>query len=65
MKIELAVNQTGPKYAKKTSLYFNQNTDRWMQEDIKTFFGAQVIKQHKTYLGHPSLIDRSKTNFFS
>lgn len=28
-------------------------------------FGAQVIKQHETYLGLPSLIGRSKTNSFA
>ena len=49
----------------KTSLHFSRNTDRGVQEAIKTLFGAQVIKQHKTYLGLPSLISRSKTNFFT
>ena len=28
-------------------------------------FGAQVIRQHETYLGLPSLIGRSKTNTFA
>ena len=36
-----------------------------MQNKIKTMFGAQVIKQHETYLGLPSLISRSKTNSFA
>ena len=36
-----------------------------MQTKIKTMFGAQVIKQHETYLGLPSLIGRSKTNSFA
>ena len=28
-------------------------------------FDAQVIRQHETYLGLPSLIGRSKTNSFA
>ena len=36
-----------------------------LQTKIKTMFGAQVIKQHETYLGLPSLIGRSKTNSFA
>ena len=36
-----------------------------MQNKIKTMFDAQVIKQHETYLGLPSLISRSKTNSFA
>ena len=49
----------------KTSLYFNKNMMGEMQNKIKTMFGAQVIKQHETYLGLPSLIGRSKTNSFA
>ena len=49
----------------KTSLFFSQNIDPATQEAIKTLFGAQVIKQHETYLGLPSLIVRSKTNTFA
>ncbi|XP_023871998.2 uncharacterized protein LOC111984613 [Quercus suber] len=49
----------------KTSLYFSRNTAREVQEAIKTLFGAQVIKQHETYLGLPSLVGRSKTNSFA
>ena len=36
-----------------------------MQTKIKTMFGTQVIKQHETYLGLPSLIGRSKTSSFA
>lgn len=36
-----------------------------MQNKIKTMFGAHVIKQHETYHGLPSLIERSKTNSFA
>ena len=49
----------------KTSLYFSRNTKGEMQNKIKTLFGAQVIKQHETYLGLPSLIGKSKTNSFA
>ena len=49
----------------KTSLYFSRNTGGEIQSKIKTMFGAQVIKQHETYLGLPSLIGRSKTNSFA
>ena len=49
----------------KTSLYFSRNTKGEMQNKIKTLFRAQVIKQHETYLGLPSLIGRSKTNSFA
>ena len=49
----------------KTSLFFSHNTDRRIQEAIKGRFGAQVIKQHETYLGLPSLVGRSKRNTFA
>ena len=49
----------------KTSLFFSRNTRGEIQNKIKIIFGAQVIKQHKTYLGLPSLIGRSKTNSFA
>ena len=49
----------------KTSLYFSRNIDVGTQETIKTLFDAQVIRQHETYLGFPSLIGRSKTNSFT
>ena len=31
----------------KTSLFFNCNTSRDVQEEIKSRFGAQIIKQHE------------------
>ena len=49
----------------KTALYFSQNTPMEDQEAIKNMFGTQVTRQHKTYLGLPSLIGRSKTNTFA
>ena len=48
----------------KTSLFFSHNTSHDMQEEIKQRFGAEVIKQHETYLGLPSLVGRSKKNTF-
>lgn len=39
----------------KTSLYFSWNMMGEVQNEIKTLFGAQVIKQHETYLDLPSL----------
>ena len=44
----------------KTSLLFNKNTPREVQEEIKNKFGAQVIKQHEKYLGLPTLVGRNK-----
>ena len=48
----------------KTALFFSHNTTPDIQEDIKQRFGAEVIKQHETYLGLPSLVGRSKKNTF-
>ena len=42
----------------KTALFFSKNTPRVLQEEIKTRFGAQVIRQHEKYLGLPSLVGR-------
>ena len=48
----------------KTSLFFSKNTPSDVQEEIKTRFGAQVIKQHERYLGLPSLVGRNKQSTF-
>ena len=40
----------------KTALFFNHNFKPDLQEEIKQHFGAEVIKQHETYLGLPSLV---------
>ena len=48
----------------KTSLYLSSNTATDIQEEIKTRFGAQVIKQHEKYLGLPSLVGKNKKNSF-
>ena len=40
----------------KISLFFSNNTSREVQEEIKSMFGAQVIKQQEKYLGLRSLV---------
>ena len=49
----------------KTSLFFSPNTNEGIRDDVKTFFGAQVIKPHKSYLDLPFLVGRSKSNTFA
>lgn len=55
----------------KTSLYFSSSTAHEVQEEIKSRFGAQVIKQHlskkkkiikqhEKYLGLPSLVRKNR-----
>ena len=48
----------------KTSLFFSHKTSQDIQDNIKHCFGVDVIKQHETYLGLPSLVGRSKKNTF-
>ena len=48
----------------KTSLFFNNNIQQDIQDDIKFHFGAKVIKQHETYLGLSSLVGKSKCYAF-
>ena len=48
----------------KTVLFFSSNTPQDIQDDIKQMFGLEVIHQHETYLGLPSLIGKSKSNTF-
>lgn len=45
-------------------MFFNPNTSKVIKNEIKSRFGAQVIKQHEKYLGLPSLIERNKKNSF-
>ena len=49
----------------KTSLFFSSNTSRDVQEEIKNWFGAQIIKQHEKYLGLPSLVGKNKRLTFN
>ncbi|XP_075659272.1 uncharacterized protein LOC142629188 [Castanea sativa] len=49
----------------KTSLYFSHNTADGVKETIKATFGAQVIKQHESYLGLPSLLAGWKEKLLS
>ena len=48
----------------KISLFFSSNTPQDIEDDIKTRFGADIICQHETYLGFPSLVGKSKCNTF-
>ena len=43
----------------KIALFFSRNAPHSTQEEIKNCFGAEVICQHETYLGLPSLVGRS------
>ena len=49
----------------KTSLFFNKNTSREVQDQVKQMFGAQIIQHHKKYLGLPPLLGKSKRNAFN
>ena len=48
----------------KTSLFFSQNTSQDIHDGIKNRFGFEVIWQHETYLGLPSLVGKSRCNPF-
>ena len=48
----------------KDFLIFNSNTPQDIQDHIKDFFGVEVIHQHETFLGLPSLVGKSKCNSF-
>lgn len=34
------------------------------RDEIKSKFGAEIIKQHEKYLGLPSLVGKNKCNIF-
>ena len=59
MSMRLAKKKSG-----QNCLFFSHNATSDIQEDIKQRLGAEVIKQHETYLGLPSLVGRSKKNTF-
>lgn len=48
----------------ETTLFFSRNTLQDKQEDIKNWFGAEIIRQHEKYLGLPSLVGKSTCNTF-
>ena len=48
----------------KTALFFSRNTPHSIQVTIKNQFGAEIIRQHETYLGLPSLVGKGKCNTF-
>ncbi|KAL0013096.1 hypothetical protein SO802_000165 [Lithocarpus litseifolius] len=63
--LETYGHASGQKFNKeKTSLFFSHNTSQDIRDNIKHRFGAEVIKQHETYLSLPSLVGRSKKNTF-
>ena len=49
----------------KTSLFFNKNTKREVQDQVKQIFGAQVIQHHEKYLGLPPLVGKGKRKAFN
>ncbi|KAL0009325.1 hypothetical protein SO802_010827 [Lithocarpus litseifolius] len=52
------------KIMEKLGFHPSPNIASNFQEEIKSRFGAQVIKQHEKYLGLPSLVGRNKKNTF-
>ena len=49
----------------ETSMFFSSVTHQDIQEEIKTRFETQIIRQHEKYLGLPSLVGRNKRNIFN
>ena len=49
----------------KISLFFNKNTKREVQDQVKQIFGAQVIQHHEKYLGLPPLVGKGKRKAFN
>lgn len=48
----------------KTSLFFNKNTSREIQDQVKNMFGAQIIQHHERYLGLPPIVGKGKRQAF-
>ena len=48
----------------KIALFFSRNTPQTIQDTITNRFGAEIIRQHETYLGLPSLVGKGKCNTF-
>ena len=48
----------------KTSLLFSKNTRANIQNGVKDTFSAQILQQHKKYLGLPSMVGRGKKKAF-
>ena len=63
--LEVYERELGQKLNKeKTSPFFSKNTSVEVKEEVKDMFGAQVIHQHKRYLGLPTLVGRGKKKAF-
>ena len=48
----------------KTTLFFSPNTSHEVQEDIRSLFGAQILKNCEKYLGLPMVGGRFKVRTF-
>ena len=48
----------------KTTLFFSPNSSHKVQEDIRSLFGAQILKNCEKYLGLPMVGGRSKVSTF-
>ena len=58
--------ESGQKINKdKTSLFFSKNTRADIQNGVKDTFNAQILQQHKKYLGLPSMVGRGKKKAFN
>ena len=49
----------------KTSLFFNKNTSKEVQDRVKRMFEAQIIQYHEKYLRLPLLVGRCKKKAFN
>ena len=49
----------------KTSLFFSKNTSREVQDQVKSFFGVQIIRHYERYLGLPPLVGKGKRKAFN
>ena len=64
--LEVYEKESGQKLNReKTSLFFSKNTKEDIQNFVKDTFGAQIVKQHKKYLGLPPMVRRGKKKAFN
>ena len=49
----------------KTSLFFSKNTSGEIQSFVKETFEAQIVQQHKRYLGLPPMVGKGKKKAFN
>ena len=48
----------------KSSVFFSPNTPQEVRESIMSILGPMQDSRHNKYLGHPSIIRKSKTQVF-